>query len=104
MTTAPEAFLAHEAEMCYAVMAHVTDYDVWHTNEEPVTVDMVIKILNQNTTIAQQAMRQLVKTLPDERPCGCENALSSALITQPSVIKRSTIVKLGPLVSKYLKP
>ena len=60
MTTSPEAFLAREAEICYAVMAHVTDYDVWHVSEEPVTVEMVIAVLNKNTEIAQQAIRNIV--------------------------------------------
>src|SRR3990172_10532452 len=59
MTTSPEAFLAREAEMCYACMAHVTDYDVWHMSEAPVTVEMVIRILNKNTEVAQQAIAKL---------------------------------------------
>lgn len=59
MTASPEAFLAREAEMCYACMAHVTDYDVWHVSEAPVTVEMVIRILNQNTASAQQAIGHL---------------------------------------------
>jgi 5'-methylthioadenosine phosphorylase len=57
MTTSPEAFLAREAEMCYAVMAHVTDYDVWHISEQSVSVEMVIEILHRNTQIAQQAIK-----------------------------------------------
>lgn len=103
MTTAPEAFLAREAELCYAVMAHVTDYDVWHVSEAPVTVDMVIRILNQNTATAQQAVHNLVKDLADERPCGCADALSSALITNPAAIPPATRRKLDLLVRKYLK-
>jgi 5'-methylthioadenosine phosphorylase len=103
MTAAPEAFLAREAEMCYAVMAHVTDYDVWHISEAPVTVEMVIKILNQNTIIAQQAVRNLVKSLKHERSCECVNAMATALITNPSVIPPETRKKLDLLVKKYLK-
>ena len=103
MTAAPEAFLAREAEMCYAVMAHVTDYDVWHISEAPVTVEMVIKILNQNTAAAQQAVRNLVTALPEKRDCACEHALSSALITHPSAIPPETRKKLDLLVRKYLK-
>ena len=57
MTTSPEAFLAREAEICYAVMAHVTDYDVWHTSEEAVTVEIVIETLTRNTKIAHRAIR-----------------------------------------------
>ena len=90
MTAAPEAFLAHEAEMCYSIMAHITDYDVWHVSEAPVTVEMVIKILNQNTAIAQQAIHNLVKNLHTERSCECVNAMATAIITNPSAIPVET--------------
>jgi len=103
MTAAPEAFLAREAEMCYTVMAHVTDYDVWHTSEAPVTVEMVIRTLNQNTFIAQQAVHNLVKNLSEKRACTCENALANAIITNPDVIPTGTRQKLDLLVKKYLK-
>ncbi len=103
MTTSPEAFLAREAEMCYAVMAHVTDYDVWHVSEAPVTVEMVIQILNRNTTVAQQAIRNLVRSLPAKRACKCGSALADALITNPAVILVETRKKLDLLVRKYLK-
>jgi 5'-methylthioadenosine phosphorylase len=102
MTTSPEAFLAREAEICYAVMAHVTDYDVWHISEQPVTVDMVIEILNRNTQLAQQAIRNLVRMLPDEFTCACGSALATALITQKDVIPNETRQRLGLLVDKYL--
>jgi 5'-methylthioadenosine phosphorylase len=103
MTTAPEAFLAREAEMCYAVMAHVTDYDVWHVSEEPVTVDMVIETLNKNAQIAQGAICNLARTLKKERPCDCERALANALITHERGIPPETRQKLSLLVKKYLK-
>lgn len=103
MTASPEAFLAREAEMCYAVMAHVTDYDVWHVSEAPVTVDMVIQTLNKNTEIAQESVRNLVRNLKPERSCECKNALSNALITNPKVIPAKTRKKLDLLVGKYLK-
>ncbi len=102
MTAAPEAFLAREAEMCYAIMAHVTDYDVWHVSEAPVTVEMVIQILNQNTEIARRAIAHLVARLPDERACPCGQSLASALITDPAIIPAATRQKLDPLVGKYL--
>lgn len=102
MTAAPEAFLAREAEMCYAVMAHVTDYDVWHVSEAPVTVEMVIQTLNKNTQAAQAAIRRLVASLPEERPCACGSALASAIITHPSAIPPATRQKLDLLVKKYL--
>ncbi len=103
MTTAPEAFLAREAEMCYSVMAHVTDYDVWHVSESPVTVEMVIQTLNKNTEVAQQAISNLAKSLKQERNCECDKALSTALITNPGAIPTETRKKLDFLVGKYLK-
>ena len=103
MTAAPEAFLAREAEMCYAVMAHVTDYDVWHISEAPVSVEMVIQTLNKNTRAAQEAIRQLLTSLPEERPCICDSALASAIITHPASIPPDTRQKLDLLVKKYLK-
>jgi len=103
MTTSPEAFLAREAEICYAVMGHVTDYDVWHVSEEPVTVEIVIEILHRNTQIAQQSVRNLVRNLKPDRDCGCPTALAGALITNPAVVPAETRAKLGLLVDKYLK-
>jgi 5'-methylthioadenosine phosphorylase len=103
MTAAPEAFLAREAEMCYSVMAHVTDYDVWHISEAPVSVEMVIKTLNKNTLAAQASVSRLVKTLPEKRECSCGSALASAIITNSSVIPYATRKKLDLLVNKYLK-
>jgi 5'-methylthioadenosine phosphorylase len=103
MTASPEAFLAKEAEMCYATMAHVTDYDVWHTNESPVTVEMVIKILNQNTALAQQAIERLVRILPVETACHCQQNLKDAIMTSVEKIPTDTKAKLGILISKYIK-
>lgn len=102
MTASPEAFLAREAELCYTTMAHVTDYDVWHESESPVTVEMVIQILNKNTEIAQEAIRNLARELKPERACTCGQALATALITNPKVIPADTRKKLDLLVSKYL--
>lgn len=103
MTASPEAFLAREAEMCYAVMAHVTDYDVWHESESPVTVEMVIQTLNKNTEVAQDAIRNLVRGLKPGRDCHCGSALATALITDPKVIPAETRKKLDLLVNKYYK-
>lgn len=102
MTTSPEAFLAREAEMCYAVMAHVTDYDVWHTGTEPVTVEAVVQTLDKNTRLAQVAIRHLIGHLRAQRDCDCENALSGALITRPDAIPEATRKKLAPLIAKYI--
>jgi 5'-methylthioadenosine phosphorylase len=103
MTTSPEAFLAREAEICYAVLAHVTDYDVWHVSEEPVTVEMVIRTLNKNAAAAQESLRLLARNLQPRRSCTCGQALASALITSPEKIPASTRERLQLLVSKYLK-
>ncbi len=102
MTTSPEAFLAREAEICYAVMAHVTDYDVWHIAEAPVTVDKVIEILNRNTRVAQEAILNLVELLEPGEDCECRHALASALITNPNAIPQETRRRLGWLVDRYL--
>ena len=102
MTACPEAFLAREAELCYTTMAHVTDYDVWHVSEAPVTVEMVVRTLNKNTEIAQQAIRNLVAGLPPINSCACQDSLANALMTDPGIIPPETKQKLGLLVSKYL--
>ena len=103
MTASPEAFLAAEAEMAYACMAHVTDYDVWHESEEPVTVEMVIRTLQHNTTIAQQAISHVVAHMPHwagTRPT--HHALRDAIITHRPSIPPSARQKLALLVEKYL--
>lgn len=102
MTASPEAFLAREAEICYATMAHVTDYDVWHVSEESVTVDMVIQTLNKNTALAQETIRIIARNLAFERECDCKNALAAALITHKDAISAAAREKLDLLVKKYL--
>lgn len=101
MTASPEAFLAREAEMCYAILAHVTDYDVWHISEAPVSVEMVIRTLMHNTEIAQNAIVQLVNHLNLE-DCSCQHALKDAIITAPDRVPPQTRQKLSLLVEKYL--
>jgi 5'-methylthioadenosine phosphorylase len=103
MTTSPEAFLAREAEMCYAVMAHVTDYDVWHETEEPVSVEALLATLSANAELAQRGIRGLVARLAAaERDCECGSTLATALITQRDLIPEETKKKLEPIVGKYL--
>jgi 5'-methylthioadenosine phosphorylase len=101
MTASPEAFLAREAELCYAVMAHVTDFDVWHVSESPVTVEMVIQTLNKNTLVAQEAIRNLARDLTETRSCDCAQALASALITRREIIPPATREKVDLLIKKY---
>lgn len=102
MTTSPEAFLAREAEMCYSVMAHVTDYDVWHTNETPVTVNKVLQTLEKNTTTAKDAIIHLASNIDIPRICECNSALSSAIITAPSHISPEKRKQLKLLIDKYI--
>lgn len=103
MTTSPEAFLAREAGICYAAMAHVTDYDVWHESEDPVTVEMVIQRLNANVGLAQRTIAALVPQLAaHERTCACAAALQDALITARDRIPPATREKLQVITGPYL--
>jgi 5'-methylthioadenosine phosphorylase len=102
MTTSPEAFLAREAELCYAVLAHVTDYDVWHVDEQAVTVEVVVQQLRRNALQAEAALRQLVRDLPFPRACACPTALRDAFVTPPSTLAPAARQKLGLLVERYL--
>jgi 5'-methylthioadenosine phosphorylase len=102
MTTVPEAQLAREAEICYASMAHVTDYDVWHEEEEAVNVEMLIENLMANAALSKRAIAELVALLPEERTCDCGQALSTAMITQRDLIPDETLMRLDPIVRKYI--
>ncbi|MBP7999955.1 MAG: S-methyl-5'-thioadenosine phosphorylase [Chloroflexi bacterium] len=102
MTTSPEAFLALEAEMAYACMAHVTDYDVWHETEGPVSVEMVIRTLQRNTALAQRAIRYLVEKMDEwAGDFPAHQALKDAIITDRSKISPTILRDLQPLVGKY---
>jgi 5'-methylthioadenosine phosphorylase len=103
MTASPEAFLAREAEICYATMAHVTDYDVWHENIEPVTVEMVIRTLNQNTSTAQNAIRELATSWSERADCSCNSSMAAAVITDPNAISPENREKYELMIGKYLK-
>lgn len=103
MTTSPEAFLAAEAEIAYAVMAHITDYDVWHESEADVTVEMVMRTLRHNTALAQKAIAHLAGRM--EQWAGdfpVHHALRDALITEREAIADEMREKLSPLVDGYL--
>ena len=104
MTSAPEAFLAREAEICYASISHITDYDVWHSREEDVSVEMVLEVISKNTDTVKKSLTHLAENPPgDKRSCGCHYALESAMITNPDVIPPKTRKKLDLLVKKYLE-
>ena len=102
MTACPEVFLAREAEICYSTMAHVTDYDVWHMSEEPVTVEMVVRVLMANTEIAQKAIANLVNELPQKRTCDCEIALKDAIMTRRDLLPEDSRGTHDLLLGKYL--
>jgi len=103
MTNLQEAKLAREAEICYATMALVTDYDCWHETEEAVTVDAIIAILTKNAETARRMVVETLKNLPYERTCECASALKYAIITQPDHISPEKRKELEPLIGKYIK-
>ena len=101
MTTTPEAFLAREAEMSYACMAHVTDYDVWHETEEAVTVEAVIRMLMHNAELAVRAVANAIELLADSGPSPHANALQDALITDKKAVPPEVVDRLELIVGKY---
>jgi 5'-methylthioadenosine phosphorylase len=102
MTTCPEAFLAREAEMCYTTMSHITDYDVWHESEEPVTVDMVIETMHRNLATAQQALAHIIESLDEDADCTCHHALDNAIMTDPQAIPAEVRARLQPIAGRHL--
>ena len=102
MTALPEAKLAREAEICYATMAWVTDYDCWHQSAESVTVDMVIANLVKNVETSKAMLQQVLPALSKKRNCSCEFALRDAIITQKDQIPEDLKQNLAPITGKYL--
>ncbi len=102
MTASPEAKLAREAEMCFAVLATATDYDAWHESHADVTVEMVLATLAKNVATSQTALRKLMPRVPEQRHCDCGAALATALVTAKELVPEETLQRLGPLVSKYM--
>ena len=102
MTNLQEAKLAREAEMCFATLALVTDYDCWHPEHDDVTVDMIIETLQANAEMAKRIIADLVARLPVRRECKCANALSSAIITNADSIPVKTRTDLALLIGRYL--
>jgi len=102
MTNLQEAKLAREAEICYATMALVTDYDCWHEDEEDVSVSSVLDNLKANAMLAALVLREAIRAMPERRDgCGCEEALRGGLITAIENIRPETVERLGPILSKY---
>jgi 5'-methylthioadenosine phosphorylase len=102
MTAMPEAKLAREAELPFALLALATDYDCWHETEQDVTVDAVIAVLKENVSKAAHAVAELAKTLPDPGASRASGALSAALMTARERIPPATLSRLGWLVGKYI--
>ena len=102
MTNLQEAKLAREAEICYATMAMVTDYDCWHPEHDSVTVEQIVKVLNTNAENASKVVKQAIALIPKDRKCKCGSALQFALLTDPTKIPAVTRQKLALLLDKYL--
>ncbi len=103
MTNMPEAKLAREAEMCFATVAMVTDYDAWYEEESVVTVDMIIQNLNKNVKMVKEIIKNMVSQIPIERHCLCSEALKNAIITDPKLIPEKKKKELKLIIGKYVK-
>src|ERR1700690_4383192 len=102
MTNLTEAKLAREAEICYATIAMVTDYDCWHPNHDAVTLDEIIQNLSRNTSNVQRVLHEVVRELPEARSCKCATALAHAILTDSTAISAATKKRLAPIIGKYI--
>jgi 5'-methylthioadenosine phosphorylase len=102
MTNVTEAKLAREAEICYATVAMITDYDCWHPEHSSVTLEEIISNLNKNAENAQAVVREAIRTMPPERACKCGSALAHAIVTDPAVISAAARKRLSVIAGKYL--
>ncbi len=103
MTNLQEAKLAREAEICYATIALVTDFDCWHPDHAQVTVEMVVSNLMKNAETAQRIIADAVDRIPKARSCRCGSALEHAIITRPELVPESVRRELAPILGKYVK-
>lgn len=102
MTAVPEATLAREAELCYAALALVTDYDCWRSGVQAVDADLVTVVMSRNADAAKKAIVRLVEKLPADPGCGCQEALAHAIITDRAAVPPAVRDRLGPLIGGYL--
>ena len=102
MTNLTEAKLAREAEICYATIAMITDYDCWHPQHDAVTVSEIIENLNRNTSNVQRVLHEAVAQLPEARACKCGAALAHAVLTDRKMISAATKKRLAPIIGKYI--
>lgn len=103
MTALPEAKLAREAEICYAIIGCVTDYDSWWQPGKPVTVDMILDTMHRNVSTAKNIIKLAVSRIAEKRNCPCLTALETAIVTAPDLIPKAQKEKLGLLIGKYIK-
>jgi 5'-methylthioadenosine phosphorylase len=94
--------LAREAEICYSVIGRVSDYDSWHETNEPVSVDVILNILHQNTDTAKKIIKLAVARIPEKRDCQCATALKTVFVTDPALMPAEQKKKLSLLIGKYL--
>ena len=102
MTALPEAKLAREAEICYAIIAGATDYDCWQENSQPSPIDVIIETLRQNTHKIREIIKLAIARIPDTRQCSCATALKTAIVTDPKLIPAEQKKRLNLLIGKYL--
>ncbi len=103
MTALPEARLAREAEICYAIVGCVTDYDSWQERRQPVTVDIILETMHKNTEAAKKIIKLALGRIPAGRDCGCATALKTAIVTAPEMIPAGQKRKLDLLIGKYIR-
>jgi 5'-methylthioadenosine phosphorylase len=103
MTNFAEAKLAREAEICYATLAAVTDYDCWHPQHESVTIDMIVQNLNKNVENAKRIVYTVIKELKPERNCFCKDALKFAIVTDRKLIPGRVKKDLDIIIGKYIR-
>lgn len=103
MTAAPEAFLAREAEMCYAILVYISNYDVWHLDEDPVSANRVLQSIRDTGTAITDVINLAVQRLTDTSNCACSHALDNAFFSDPTAIPQSKREKLAPLLNRYFQ-
>lgn len=102
MTALPEAKLAREAELCYATLACITDYDTWHEGHARVSADLILANLRANVETSKRVVRELARRFPQTRACACGDALATAIVTSLDIVPEETKRALGPIIGKYI--
>ncbi|GAF85565.1 unnamed protein product, partial [marine sediment metagenome] len=103
MTALPEAKLAREAEICYAIIACASDYDVWHEREAPVSVEIILNTMHQNIEMSRKIIKLAVSRIPETRDCECATALRGAIVTAPEAMPPAQKKKLELLIGRYIR-